>query len=66
MAESCFEHCNHKIRDFFFVVLVKKVVSRTDTMDVQRSDFGFFRDLVDSIPCSERCSSPGRLNLHQE
>lgn len=47
---GCLGHSHHKMREFLILRAVRKGVSRTTTLDLQRSDFDLFRGLFDTVP----------------
>ena len=62
-------HHNHEMIEFLILGEVKRGVSRTATLDFQRTVFGLFRRLVDKSPLGgspEGQRSPGRLDILQE
>ncbi|KAK4807164.1 hypothetical protein QYF61_024284 [Mycteria americana] len=43
-------HSDHEMIEFLILGKVKRMVSRTATLDLRRADFGLFRGLVDRVP----------------
>ncbi|PKU28704.1 rna-directed dna polymerase from mobile element jockey-like [Limosa lapponica baueri] len=50
MVGSHLGHSDHEMIEFLILVEIRRVVSRTATLDFRKADFGLFRGLVDGVP----------------